>query len=184
MKRQTGFTLSEMLTVMAIVAIMIGIGAPSYRSITNSYRMSAEVNGLLGDVQYTRGEAIREGQKVTICVSRDTKTCDAGATTWQEGWIVFSDPNGNATVDPNETIFKVQAAFAGAIPDSFVADNNLSAITFNREGFATSAAGFTTATIRLHDSSNNAVWTRCLVVNPVGMSMTETPTNNPSGTCN
>ena len=186
MNRQTGFTLAELLTVIAIVGILMGIGVPSYRYVTNSYRMSAEVNGLLGDVQFARGEAIKEGLPVTLCVSRDAQTCDAGSTTFQEGWIVFSDTNGNATVDPGETVLRVQNAFTGAVPDTFIADNNVSALTFNREGFVTAAGGFPNLTIRLHDSTNNAVWTRCLWVNPVGMATTETPAaaNNPSGTCN
>ena len=68
MSRQTGFTLTELMVVVAIVAILLGIGVPSYRYISNSYRMSAEVNGLLGDLQYARSEAIKEGQTVTTCV--------------------------------------------------------------------------------------------------------------------
>ena len=50
MRRHGGFSITELMVVVAIVAILLGIGAPSYRYITNSYRMSAEVNGLLGDL--------------------------------------------------------------------------------------------------------------------------------------
>ena len=62
MKRQNGFTITELLVVMAIVAILLGIGVPSYRYITNSYRLSAEINSLSGDLQYARAEAVKEGQ--------------------------------------------------------------------------------------------------------------------------
>src|SRR5438874_13781183 len=84
--------------------------SPSYRYIANSYRMSAEVNGLLGDLQYARSEAIKEGQTVTTCVSADGTGC-TGGTAWANGWIVFSDPNANATVDAGETVLRVQGAF-------------------------------------------------------------------------
>ena len=75
MKRAAGFTLTEMMVVMAIVAILLSVGVPSYRYITNSYRMSSEVNGLLGDLMYARAEAIKEGNGVTVCASANSTSC-------------------------------------------------------------------------------------------------------------
>jgi type IV fimbrial biogenesis protein FimT len=169
--KQDGFTITELLVVTAIVAILLGVGVPSYRYITNSYRMSSEVNGLLGDLQFARGEAIKEGQTVTACVSRDGATCDLGSITWQEGWIVFQDPNNNQTVDPGEAVLRMQRAFTGT--DTFTANNGLTSVTFNREGFATAAAGG--ATVTLHDQTASAAWTRCLYINTIGAVATETP---------
>ena len=181
MKRQTGFTLTELMVVLAIVAILLTIGVPSYRYVTNSYRMSAEVNGLLGDLQYARSEAIKEGQTVTTCVSTNSTAC-TGGTAWATGWIVFSDPNGNGTVDAGETVLRVQGAFRSQIPDTFSASGNVTAITYNREGFArTTPAGFFT-TITLKDSTNNGAWTRCLVIAAATPLSTQTHTMNP-GTC-
>src|SRR5215469_2877214 len=182
MKRQRGFTLMELLVVMAIVAILLGLGVPSFRYITNAYRMSAEVNGLLGDLQFARAEAIREGQTVTVCASTNGTACTGGGN-WASGWIVFSDPNSNQTVDAGEVVLRRQAAFAGTTPDTFNASGGLTAITYNREGFATTAAGFPNTTITLHDKSANAAWTRCLWIAPQGTLTTETPSHNPSGTC-
>ena len=181
MRRHGGFSITELMVVVAIVAILLGIGAPSYRYITNSYRMSAEVNGLLGDLQYARAEAIREGQYVTACVSNDGASCTGGGADWAKGWIVFSDPNNNQTVTAG--VLRVQGAFTGTRPDTFIADSNVTAVTYNREGFATTAAGFPDTTIRLHEQTSSAAYTRCLWVTPVGMLTTETPSNNPSGKC-
>jgi type IV fimbrial biogenesis protein FimT len=178
---------------MAIVAILLAIGVPSYRYITNSYRMSSEVNGLLGDLQFARAEAIKEGQPVTVCVSRDGATCDPGSVTWQEGWIVFQDPNNNQAVDPLEAVLRVQSIFAGT--DTFIANNGVSSVTFNREGFATAGGGagipipFPSATVTLHEQTASAAWTRCLYVTPTGAMSTETPAslavalNAPAGSC-
>ena len=42
-----------------------------------------------------------------------------------------------------ERLLKVQSAFTGTNPDTFGANpNTVTAVTFNREGFATTAAGF------------------------------------------
>src|SRR5205823_15006768 len=66
------------------------------------------------------------------------------------------------------------------------ADSNgtaITAITYNREGFATTVAGFPNTTITLHEQTSNAAYTRCLRVMAVGMLTTETPCTNPSRTC-
>jgi type IV fimbrial biogenesis protein FimT len=174
-KCQKGFTLTEMMVVTAIVAILLGIAIPSYKYITTSYRMSAELNNLSGDLQYARGEALREGNDVTACISSNGTACTGGGN-WNVGWIVFSDPNANATVDPGERILKIQAAFTGTVPDSF--NSVLAAITFNREGFAPTAAGATTMTLK--DSTANGAYTRCLALSPVGMLTPLTHVNNPA----
>lgn len=173
--RQQGMSLIELIVTMTIVAILIGIGAPSYRYVTNSSRTTTEINALLVDLQYARSEAIKEGQPVTVCPSTTGTGCAANSTTWQSGWIVFSDPNNNQTVDTGETILRAQAAFSVAT-DTFTSDNTVSAITFNREGFAsnlptTAANGY--ITITLHTTPTNSAWTRCLQVMILGGLTTE-----------
>jgi type IV fimbrial biogenesis protein FimT len=117
-------------------------------------------------MQFARGEAIKEGQTVIICSSKDAKTC-ANSTSWKTGWIVFSDTNGNLAFDAGEPVLRVQTPFIGS--DSFDADNKTSAVNFNREGFA---PGANAVTITLKDSTANNNWTRCLKVSTVGMLMT------------
>src|SRR5215469_11528870 len=98
MRGGAGFTITELMVVMTIVAILLGVGVPSYRYIQNSYRMSAEMNSLVGDLMYARAEAIKEGQPVAVCASSDGLTC-SGATTWHGGWIVFPDPARGGAAD-------------------------------------------------------------------------------------
>jgi type IV fimbrial biogenesis protein FimT len=159
-----GFTLVELATVMTIVAILIAIGVPSYRYVTTSNRVSAEVNGLMGDLQFARSEALKEGQTVSVCISStDGKSCVTGTNSWENGWIVFSDPTGNATVDGNSTILRVQKQFSSK--DTF--QDNIHAVTFNREGFATNL-GTANVTLTLHDPTSSKSWTRCLSMTPTG----------------
>ena len=179
MCKHRGFTLTELLVGISIVSILLGIAVPSYRYVTNSYRVSSEVNGLLGDLMFARSEAIKEGQFVTVCASADGATC-SGSTAWNTGWIVFS--NATNAAQPSGGILRLQPRFAGTTPDTFNADNGVSAVTYNREGFATAAA-FLNTTITLHDPSANPVWSRCLFITPQGMLTTETPASDPSGTC-
>lgn len=177
MKRQAGFTITELLVVLTIVAILLAIGVPSYRYISNRSRMSSEINGLLGDVQYARAEAIKEGQTVSLCVSSDGTTC-SGSTNWQNGWIVFPDPNLNVTPAAG-SILRQQTAFTGVTPDTLVPNTAVSSISFNRDGFAQSAGGgaFPATVLTLHEKTANSKYTRCLAVSVVGLAQTETNIN-------
>jgi type IV fimbrial biogenesis protein FimT len=170
----------EMVMVMTIAAILLAISIPSYRYVTNANRIAAEINGLLGDMQYARAEAIKEGQTVTVCVSTDGATCSAGNVNWQNGWIVFADVNGNQIFTAGaDTLLRVQAAFTGT--DTFAANNALAAVTFNREGFATGVTGVPAGTlISLHATPASSASTRCLSVTQVGLLTVQTynQTNN------
>jgi type IV fimbrial biogenesis protein FimT len=152
------------------------LAIPSFQYVTNSNRVAAEVNGLLGDLQFARAEAIKEGRTVTVCVSTDGASC-SGGTDWRSGWIVFQDPTNFGVVDPNETILRVQKTFSGT--DTFVSSGPTS-VTFNREGYAAPIAAGTI--LRLHDSTSNSNWTRCLSINLVGQITTGRVGPMPNGT--
>lgn len=165
-----GFTMTELLIVMAIAAILLTIGIPSFQYVTNSNRVSTELNGLVGDLQYARSLAVKEGLPVTVCASSDQQTC-SGQSTWQGGWIVFPNPDLDQQVNNGEVVMRAQPGFSSS--DSFTpASGNFSAITFNREGYAATGSA-TNVTLELHDSTANPAWTRCLAITPVGMLSTE-----------
>ena len=166
--RPAGFTLTELVFTLTIAAILVSIGVPSFRSVTNSNRISGEINGLLGDLQFARAEAIKEGRTITVCSSADGATC-AGSNSWNTGWIVFMDANFNGTVDAGESVLRVQAALSSG--DTLVADNTTKAVSFNREGFALGLPG--AVTVKLHDTTSNSYWTRCLAISIVGQLLTE-----------
>ena len=179
---QAGVTLVELLTVMVIVVILMAIGIPSFKYVTTDSRMSTEVNELLGDLQFARSEAVREGQTVTVCVAQSTtptspSCATAGTTTWQNGWIVFSDVNNDQKIDTNDPVLRIQSAFLGG--DTFGADNSVSAVTFNRSGFV-NQLGASKVTVKLQDSTANSVYTRCLYLTLAGMVSVQTHAQNSS----
>jgi type IV fimbrial biogenesis protein FimT len=189
-----GFSLVELMVALSIVGITLAIGVPSYRYVTNSNRVSAEVNQLLGDMQYARSEAVKEGTTVSVCPAGSvtitgttaTGTCAASGATWQSGWVVFADLNGNGALDAGDQILKVQPPFSSN--DTFTSqDTAVNVISFNREGFtANIPSGDNTGgngglLLKLNVTPVNQQWERCLVISFVGVMKT---LRGPTSPCN
>jgi type IV fimbrial biogenesis protein FimT len=186
-KAAAAFSLVELLVVITIIGILMGLGAPSYRYVTNTNRVATEVNGLLGDMMLARSEAIKQGINVSVCPSATPYTsCTNLGTTWQQGWIVFSDYGANGVVGGNDLILRVQTALSGN--DTVIPDNNsVTYVTFNREGFATGLPTGNTGVNFVVRTTNpaNAQFLRCLNLVFVGSLSTlhAGQANSSGGTC-
>jgi type IV fimbrial biogenesis protein FimT len=174
--RQAGVTLVELLTVMVIVAILMAIGVPSYRYVTTANRVATESNSLLADLQYARSEAVREGQQVSVCVSKNGSSCDSATTppAWQEGWIIYSNPDSVIIVDSSDPLLRDEKQFNST--DTFQSSNSTYQITFSRDGFAN--LGAASMQITLHDSTANKLYSRCLLISQAGMMSVQTNTSD------
>lgn len=97
--RAAGFTLIELMVVVAVVAILAAIAFPSFQSTIRSNRMATATNQLTAAVALARGEAVRTTRGAGICASANGSACSA-STDWTAGWMVWSDVNGNGAFDP------------------------------------------------------------------------------------
>jgi type IV fimbrial biogenesis protein FimT len=167
-----GFTLIELLVTVAVMAVLMRLGAPSFQYILNSSRISRELNSLLISLQYARAEAIKQGVPASVCASStatsSTPTC-SGQSNWLTGWMVFVDLNGNGAYDTGDTLLRQQAGYSSS--DSFQSDgtSQASAFTFNREGFLISPTTNPSMVIlKPGNAGTTTTWTRCLVLTKVG----------------
>ena len=85
--RQRGFTLVELMVTIALAALLMAIGVPTFRDVALGSRLSAAANNVLASVQLARSEAIKRNLAVTVCASDDGATC-AGGGGWEQGWII------------------------------------------------------------------------------------------------
>lgn len=101
-RRVRGFTIIELMVVLAIGALLAGIAAPSFKNTIAKYRMGAESSALLDSLLLAREEARTSASPVSICTSNDGATCTA--SDWRDGYIVFRDASNAGTVDGGEVV--------------------------------------------------------------------------------
>jgi type IV fimbrial biogenesis protein FimT len=171
--RSAGFTLFELIIVIGISGILAAMGTSSFKYFTTANRISTETNALLGDLQYARSEAQKQGQYVTVCPTNATGTACVATNNWSAGWITFVDLNNNQAFN-SATEGGVGGAplrWQKAITDNLVGSAaTLKFVTFNREGFANSGAAVPTTwgTLVLNSNPVNANWKRCVAISAVG----------------
>lgn len=112
MRRAQGVTLIELLTTVAVLAIVSAIAVPAFASLRHDSERAAAVNAFVHAIFFARSESIKRAEIVTLCRSRDGATCDHSAQ-WHDGWIVFVNEDGAEppTRDPHEEILLVTSAW-------------------------------------------------------------------------
>lgn len=134
--RVTGFTLVELMVTIAIVAILLAIGLPSFQGSMRSNRVATSTNELIASLSLARTEAIRSTNSAAVCASSDGTSC---GTDWNQGWIVWTDNDDDDTLDADEVVRYVQAH-----PNlSLATASTVGTITFDNRGRADGPQAFT-----------------------------------------
>lgn len=96
--KQRGFTIIELLIVMAIGAILAAVAVPSMRDVLYNMRHSSALGLIVNDLNLARGEAIKRNARIVMCVRNAAGTdCGAG-TNWQAGWLVCTSVTDPVTL--------------------------------------------------------------------------------------
>jgi len=116
MLRHGGFTLIELMVTLAMAAIVLTVGVPSFRDMVRKNEMAGYTNRLVGALKLARSEAIKRGEPVSVCKSNTGNSCTGAGTNWEDGWIVFvnTDNDSPAALDAGETILRVMPALKNA----------------------------------------------------------------------
>lgn len=103
----TGFTVLEVLLVLAITAILLILGIPALQSYGMRQRMSACINLLHTQLALARNEAIRFNTQVVACPGTVATGCTEAAD-WSDGWIVFGDLNADRRHQAAENVLRAE----------------------------------------------------------------------------
>ncbi|WP_165973453.1 GspH/FimT family pseudopilin [Luteibacter rhizovicinus] len=99
--KNAGFSIVELMITIMVLAILLAIAVPSFRSTMRRSNVSNVANNLMGDLQYARGEAATRHKFVSICRSLDGATCTTDNKDYDLGWLVYTYDAG--TKGANQT---------------------------------------------------------------------------------
>lgn len=136
-----GFTLIELMVVVALAALMAGLAAPSFKSFVAGQRVKTAASDFAMATLFARSEAIKRNADITITPA------SSGASGWKDGW----------TIAFGATSLASQQAYSGV-----AFEGPTSAITYQSTGRL--SASVTTMTITGQDGS-----VRCVAIDLSGM---------------
>lgn len=141
--RESGFTLPELLVVVAVVGILTVVAVPSFQSLTQSQRVKNASFELFSSLSLARSEAIKRGGNVTLAplVVGD----------WGQGWTVTSA--GGESI-------RSQAALTGVS----ITPGAAGSVIYARTGRAAPAASF-----EIDASAGATANIRCIQIDLSGM---------------
>jgi type IV fimbrial biogenesis protein FimT len=108
MRTQRAFTMIELLTTLAVAAVLASFAGPSISTMIQNNRITSNANDMLADFAMARSEAAKRGFRVVICKAdptQSTPTC-SGSYNWQDGWIVYVDANSNGNLESTEEVLR------------------------------------------------------------------------------
>ena len=97
-----GYSMVELIIVLAIVSIMMNVAAPSMMKIYQRSQATAMINWMVGTIHYTRHAAVNYGTTATLCPSTDVNLGCGGE--WHDGVIVFLDHNRDAKINGKDEV--------------------------------------------------------------------------------
>ncbi len=101
----SGMTMLELLIVLAIIGVISAISAPSLATLLGSIRFDIHHGQLVRDLNLTRGEAVKRGNRVVMRITSDL---------WASGWRVFEDKDADDAYTTGDEELLVRSALSDA----------------------------------------------------------------------
>lgn len=130
-RRARGFTIVELMTALAVAAVLMMIAVPSFSNMINSNRLTTAANAMIGALNSARMEAVKRNGSVQFCsnvaATNTTGATDAlGNACGTSAGVVFAVTGTTAT--------QVLAAPSALSTPSIQVRGTLAAIRYNGTG--------------------------------------------------
>lgn len=140
-RERSGFTIVELMVTVAIVAILLAVGAPAMRTFIQNAEIRTASESMLAGLSLARTEALRRNTSVSLWLVTNTAV-DCTRSSTGKSWVVsIDDPAGRCNAASSVTsaprLVQSRSGSDGS-PGVDVAANS-SCITFNGFGRVESA---------------------------------------------
>ena len=173
--RSNGFTLIELMVTLAVVALLVVLGAPSLTRFMLDRSVAVTTDTFVSDLRFARSEALKRGQTVSVCIASNpdatTRSCAtaAGTAGYAAGWLVFVDLNGDGALGNTDTVLRVQQDLTNRINGA--TSNNAAttkAFTFMNNGLSAASQSGVTFTPHTSDTTTSSALQRMVCVARTG----------------
>jgi len=142
MKKSSGLTIIELMITLVVLGVLLAIGLPDMRDFIVSNRLSSDVKGFVGLVNYARSEAITRNQSVIICPKDNSAiTCVDTANWGIYETQAFVDVDGSGDRNTGDILLKTLAAVDSSGLERGFVRTAAGRITIRSVGFSTVTNG-------------------------------------------
>lgn len=106
-----GMTLVELVTVIAIAAIVLVCSVPTFGRLAARTQTRIAEGQITRALQHARHAAIMRGTRVVLCPSADGQSCASGFA-WHTGWITALDADHDGKPDAGAPLLAATGAVA------------------------------------------------------------------------
>jgi type IV fimbrial biogenesis protein FimT len=125
-----GATLTELLIVVAIVAILGMSAAPSLGDFITNSRVLTQANALLAALHQARSRALGSNEPWTLCLSDDGESCKAGRSGRARGWLLVPLARADEVGVSSASVAGLAGIASGLIPSELALHGSRFRLTY------------------------------------------------------
>ena len=133
-----GFTLIELMVVLAVLAILLTLSAPSFTSFMRSAELSTAADSFIASLNAARSEAMKRNLPALVM------PLESGRQDWSQGFVAFVDVDRDSTYTESVDVTVLRRPISGTflkVAGNGTAKTKPSYVRYDGSGFAKKSDG-------------------------------------------